>query len=198
MNSIIRFLRQKVISRKGLLVLGILCILALTVIAYRYWLDIDWNELVHAYGFLGIFILMLVSSMTVLFPLPGWTILAAAPAIMNLSGGDAFWLAVVATTGATLGESTGYFAGLWGRAVITEKHRENYVKIELWMRRYGSVAIFIIAMMPFPFDLVGIASGSLRFPLWKFLLFSWPGRLIRTMLLVYLGWGLFELVPVVC
>ncbi|MBT9163214.1 MAG: hypothetical protein DDT24_00118 [Chloroflexi bacterium] len=183
-------------NKKLLLVLGILCILALGFIVYQ--LDIDWKEIVRAYGFLGIFILMLVSSMTILVPLPGWAILVAAPGIMGLSGWGLFWLGMVATTGATLGETTGYLAGYWGRAVITEKHRRDYGKIELWMRRYGSMAIFVIAMMPFPFDLVGIVCGALRFPLWKFLLFSWPGRLVRTMLLIYLGWGLFELAPVVC
>lgn len=190
-KSIPRFLRRKVINRKGLLALGILCILALSFIVYQ--LDIEWGELVRRHGFVGIFILMLVTSMTILFPLPGWAVLVAAPGVMGLSGGMIFWLAIVATTGATLGEATGYLAGYWGRAVIREKHQKDYGKIERLMRRYGSAAIFIVAMMPFPFDLVGIASGALRFPLWKFLVYSWPGRLIRTMLLIYLGWGIFEI-----
>ncbi|MCL0078422.1 VTT domain-containing protein [Dehalococcoidia bacterium] len=185
------FLRRKVIRGKGLLVLGILCILVLSFIVYQ--LDIDWEELVREHGFVGIFILMLVTSMTILFPLPGWAVLVAAPGIMGLSGGGIFWLAVVATTGATLGEATGYLAGYWGRVMIPEKHRKNYEKIQRLMRSYGSKGIFIVAMMPFPFDLVGIASGALRFPLWKFLVYSWPGRMIRTIVLVHLGWGIFEI-----
>ncbi|MCL0056903.1 VTT domain-containing protein [Dehalococcoidia bacterium] len=185
------FLRRKVIRGKGLLVLGILCILVLSFIVYQ--LDIDWEELVREHGFVGIFILMLVTSMTILFPLPGWAVLVAAPGIMGLSGGGIFWLAVVATTGATLGEATGYLAGYCGRVMIPEKHRKNYEKIQRLMRSYGSKGIFIVAMMPFPFDLVGIASGALRFPLWKFLVYSWPGRMIRTVVLVHLGWGIFEI-----
>ena len=185
------FLRRKVIRGKGLLVLGILCILVLSFIVYQ--LDIDWEELVREHGFVGIFILMLVTSMTILFPLPGWAVLVAAPGIMGLSGGGIFWLAVVATTGATLGEATAYLAGYWGRVMIPEKHRKNYEKIQRLMRNYGSKGIFIVAMMPFPFDLVGIASGALRFPLWKFLVYSWPGRMIRTIVLVHLGWGIFEI-----
>ena len=185
------FLRRKVIRGKGLLVLGILCILVLSFIVYQ--LDIDWEELVREHGFVGIFILMLVTSMTILFPLPGWAVLVIAPGIMGLSGGGIFWLAVVATTGATLGETTGYLAGYWGRVMIPEKHQKNYEKIQRLMRNYGSKGIFIVAMMPFPFDLVGIASGVLRFPLWKFLVYSWPGRMIRTIVLVHLGWGIFEI-----
>jgi membrane protein DedA with SNARE-associated domain len=190
-KSIPAFLRRKVLNRKGLLVLGILSILALSIILWQ--LDIDWEELVRRHGFVGIFILMLVTSMTILFPLPGWGILVVAPGIMGISGWTVFWLAVVATTGATLGEATGYLAGYWGRMMIPEKHQKNYEKIQRLMTRYGSKGIFIVAMMPFPFDLVGIASGALRFPLWKFLVYSWPGRMIRTILVVYLGWGIFEI-----
>jgi membrane protein DedA with SNARE-associated domain len=190
-KSIIRLLRRKVINRKGLMVWGILCILALSFVVYQ--LDINWGELVRRHGFVGIFILMLVTSMTILFPLPGWAVLVAAPGVMGLSGWGILWLAAVATTGATLGETTGYLAGYWGRTVISEKHQKDYGKIERLMMRHGSKGIFIVAMMPFPFDLVGIASGALRFPLWKFLVYSWPGRLIRTILVVYLGWGIFEI-----
>ena len=185
------FLRRKMINRKGLLALGILCILVLSFVVYQ--LDIDWEQLVREHGFLGIFILMLVTSMTILFPLPGWAVLVAAPVIMQLSGWGMFWLAIVATTGATLGETTGFLAGYWGRVMIPEKHRKNYEKIQRLMSRYGSKGIFVVAMMPFPFDLVGIASGALRFPLWKFLVYSWPGRMIRTIVLVHLGWGIFEI-----
>lgn len=190
-KSITRFFRRKVINRNGLLILGILCILVLSFIVFQ--LDIDWLELVRRHGFVGIFILMLVTSMTILFPLPGWGVLVLAPGIMGVSGWMIFWLAIVATTGATLGETTAYLAGYWGRIVIPEKHQKKYDRIQHLMWRYGSPAIFIVSMMPFPFDLVGIACGALRFPLWKFLVYSWPGRLIRTMLLIYLGWGMFEI-----
>jgi len=190
-KSITRSLRRKVINRKGLLMLGILCILVLSFIVYQ--LDIAWGELVRRHGFLGIFILMLVTSATVLLPLPGWLVLGAAPGVMGISGWMIFLLAIVATTGATLGETTGWLAGYWGRIVIPEKHQQKYDRIQRLMWRYGSAAIFIVSAMPFPFDLVGIASGALRFPLWKFLVFSWPGRLIRTLLLLHLGWGIFEI-----
>lgn len=190
-KSILAFLHRKVINRKALLLLGILCILVLSFIVVQ--LDIDWEELVRRHGFVGIFILMLVSSMTILFPLPGWGILGLAPGIMGLSGWGIIWLAVMATTGATLGETTAYLAGYWGRVAIPEKHQKKYDEIQRLMWRYGSKGIFIVAMIPFPFDLVGLASGALRFPLWKFLVYSWPGRLIRTILVVYFGWGIFEI-----
>jgi uncharacterized membrane protein YdjX (TVP38/TMEM64 family) len=66
-----------------------------------------------------------------------------------------------------------------------------------WVKRWGAVAIFIFTVVPFfPFDLVGIAAGALRYPFWKFLLVCWLGRT-----LLYIGvalsgaWGWDALVP---
>jgi len=56
------------------------------------------------------------------------------------------------------------------------------------MKRYGSAAIFIFSLTPLPFDLVGIAAGSLRYPRWEFLLYCWAGRMIRELIIVYGGW----------
>ena len=186
-TSPIRFLRRRVITKRTLLVVGIILILALPAIVYQF--DIDWAEEIRRYGYPGIFFLSLVCSMTILFPLPGEAVLAAAPGIMKLAGAEVFWLGVVASTGGALGETTAYFAGLWGRVVIADKYQKDYGRVDRWMGRYGGPAIFVFALTPLPFDLVGIAAGSLRFPLWQFLLFCWAGRLIRALIVVYFGWG---------
>ena len=190
-NSTVQFLRERIVTKKGLLILGIILFLMLPVLVYL--LDIDWVMQIRVYGFPGIFLLSFFASMTILLPIPGEAVLAAAPGIMELSGIEVFWFGVVASIGGSLGELTGYFAGYWGRVVIKEKHEKGYGRVERWMRRYGGVAIFFFALTPLPFDLVGIVSGSLSFPLWKFLIFCWAGRLVRALLIVYLGWGSFQL-----
>ena len=48
------------------------------------------------------------------------------------------------------------------------------------------MAIFILSIVPFLFDLVGIAAGALRLPLWKFMLACWAGR---TILYVGMAWA---------
>ena len=185
-----RFALQKIGSKKGLLVLLIILMVAGSIAIYLS--DIDWEEEIRRYGFFGVFLLTMVSSMSILFPLPGEAVLAAAPAIMNLAGMEVCWLGVGAGIGGSLGEITAYFAGLWGRVVISEKYQRDYGRVERWMEKYGGPAIFIFALAPLPFDLVGIAAGSRRFKLWRFLIFCLAGRLVRSLIIVYLGWGSFN------
>jgi membrane protein DedA with SNARE-associated domain len=71
-----------------------------------------------------------------------------------------------------------------------------YEKAEGWLKRYGSFAVFLFALLPILiFDLLGIVAGSFRYPLWKFILACWAGRLIRCLVEAYLGWGAFGFLP---
>ena len=181
---------KSVLKRWGLFALMIIIILTTSV--YIYSLHIDWNSQVRSYGYAGIFIVSFIGSMTIFLPLPGEAVLAVAPAIMQLSGIELIFLSIVASIGASLGELTGYLAGYWGRAVINPKHEKRYVRVEHLMHRFGGPGVTVFALTPLPFDLVGIVAGSLRFPIWKFFLYCWAGRLIRALLVVYLGWTFFH------
>jgi len=183
----LKHLRGKFTYKRCLLALGIIAIIAASAIVYVS--DINWVLEIRTYRYYAIFFLMLVSSISILFPLPGEALLAASPGLLNLGGSELFWLGLVASIGAALGEITSYFAGYWGRAIITDKYQKGYSKVDHWMRSYGAPAIFVFSLTPLPFDLVGIAAGTLRFPLWKFLLYCWAGRLVRSLLIIYLGWG---------
>jgi len=98
----------------------------------------------------------------VLYPETGWP----GPISVGLAGG----------LGAAIGEVTGYLVGYSGRGIVSKRHA--YIKIEGWLRRWGSITIFVMSLVPFIFDVVGIAAGILRYPLWKFMLLSWLGRTI--------------------
>jgi len=181
-------LRDKIISKNSLLILMIVLLLVISIVIWQ--LDIDWKGYVKDYGYFGVFILMLVSGMTIFFPLPSEAVLALAPTpeLMDLSSySEISLLGFVASIGAALGEITSYYAGRWGRIVIAKKYQTSYNRIDKWMRHYGGPAIFVFSFTPLPFDLVGLAAGSLRFPLWKFLFYCWVGRLARALLVVHLG-----------
>ncbi|MBM3133359.1 MAG: VTT domain-containing protein [Chloroflexi bacterium] len=178
--------RRTSLRTKILLGLVVLVIVSMSIVLWR--LDIDWEQQVKTYGYFGVFLLTLVSNMTIIFPAPGAAVLAAAPSIMGLdSFGEITRLGIVASVGATMGESTSYFAGRWGRAVIAEKYEKTYGRVERWMKKHGGPAIVIFSSLPLPFDLVGIAAGSLRYPFWKFMLYCWIGRLPRELVIVHFG-----------
>ena len=188
--SKVHFFREKVVSRKSFQISVFILILALSVAIFilaRSYLDLGKFL---AYGYLGIFLISL-SCVTILFPLPWEAVIIGAGANLN-----PLWLGMVAATGATIGELSSYFVGYLGRKIILDKYLEKYKKADFWMKRYGSFAIFLFALLPIlMFDLIGIVAGSAKFPLWKFILACFAGRLIRCLVEAYLGYGAFRFLP---
>jgi membrane protein YqaA with SNARE-associated domain len=90
----------------------------------------------------------------------------------------------VAGAGQALGEMTGYLAGYSGQELIDNSPR--YEKLVSWMRRYGAVTIFVLALIPNPvFDVAGIVAGALRMPWWLYLLSAGAGKILKNVALAY-------------
>jgi len=124
------------------------------------------------YRYLGAFLISLTLNATVVLPAGNILILA----ILGATLPSATMVGLAGGAGAAIGEITGYMAGYSGRAMVQQQR--IYARLEGWVKKWGAMTIFIFAMVPFVFDLVGIAAGVLRFPIWKFLLACWLGRTI--------------------
>jgi len=139
--------------------------------------------------YIGIFVISAAASATLVIPIPG---LAMTSLIGTLSIGpwDPLLIGISSGLGATLGETTGYLLGYSGRMAIPDNR--TYERVVGWMKRWGSLTIFLLALLPNPlFDLAGLAAGVLKYPLWKFLLIGAAGRLPKHILFAYLGyWGI--------
>jgi len=141
-------------------------------------------------AYLIVFGVTLLSSCTILFPAPGVALVMAAAAKWNPA-----IVAMAASVGGTIGELTGYYAGYLGRKIIVTAYHERYEQAAGWMNRYGLWAIFAFALVPILiFDLIGLAAGALRLPVWKFLLACWAGRIVRSLIEAYFGAGFIPLV----
>jgi uncharacterized membrane protein YdjX (TVP38/TMEM64 family) len=141
------------------------------------------------YAYIGVFVLTFLNSCTVIFPAPGMALVLAAASKWNPA-----LVAVAAAIGGSLGEITGYYVGRAGKSVLVSEQSEIYKRAKRWMRRYGGWVVTFLAMVPLaPFDIVGIVAGGLKFPLGKFLLFAFLGRLPRTFVEVYFGRGLLHI-----
>jgi membrane protein YqaA with SNARE-associated domain len=143
-------------------------------------------------AYLVVFIVTLASNAAVFVPvaLHISIILAAAdkwnPAI----------IALVASVGGTLGEITAYYAGYLGKRVMHLENTPGYNRLASWMKRYGPWGIFFISLQPIlPVDIAGLLAGVSKLPLWKFLLPCWPGKIIKYLLLCYLGTAVLRLLP---
>jgi membrane protein YqaA with SNARE-associated domain len=94
-----------------------------------------------------------------------------------------------------LGEITAYYVGYGGQKLIALQDSRRYRIAKGWMNHYGGIAITILAFVPmFIFDFVGIAAGALKYPVGKFLLFCYAGRLPRAFIEAYFGSELFKFV----
>ncbi len=165
-------------------------LILLVLIFFSIYLYINRQEIQHFahYGYPGIFLISFLSNSTIIFPLPGVLITSAMGAVF-----DPFWVAVTAGVGATLGEVSGYLAGMAGKFVIEQKNW--YDKIMQAMQKYGVWMILVLAIIPNPFfDLAGIAAGVLRIPLWKFLLFCGIGKIIKMLVFSYSGFSLSQFI----
>jgi membrane protein YqaA with SNARE-associated domain len=172
--------------------LGAAVVISVAILCYaiiRLWPYLEGFE---EYGYLGAFLVAFITSSTVIFPLPGFAVIAVMAANPALNWG---LVGLVATIGGALGESTAYLAGYAGATIITHEQSKWYKMADRWMRRYGSATVFLFALTPLPFDIVGIAAGALRFPFWKFLLATTAGRLPKTLIGCYIAHKGWELLP---
>lgn len=159
-------------------ILALLAVIGITLLVFGLR---DRADELAAFGYPGIFLLSLLANATLILPAPGWAVTFAMGAVFHPLG-----VALAASTGATLGELTGYMAGFSGQAVI--ENTRAYEKLLGWTRRYGALTIIALAAVPNPiFDLAGIAAGALRMPIGLFLAYTWIGKMIKMGLLAYGG-----------
>jgi membrane protein YqaA with SNARE-associated domain len=135
------------------------------------------------YGFVGLFFIAFLSSASVLVPIPGLALAFASGGALNpLAVGLALG------TGAACGELTGYLAGAAGHGIIADN--SAYRQVSGYIKRYGIWAVFGLAVIPNPlFDVVGIISGILRIPVWRFFLAVWAGNVIKATVIALAGMG---------
>jgi membrane protein YqaA with SNARE-associated domain len=159
---------------------GVALVLAVGITATVLYLA-DEIQRFQAYGYPGIFAISLLGNATLILPAPSLAVVFAMGRVLH-----PLLVGLCAGPGEALGEITGYLAGYSGRAVI--ENRAMYERLEGWMRRYGGLTVFVLSVIPNPlFDLAGIAAGVLRYPPWRFLLFCWMGKTIKTIAFAYAG-----------
>ncbi len=154
---------------------GLLLVIAITAgIFYFYHNHPGRIDSLRDYGYPGAFFISIIFNATVILPVGNMIILSALGANLPMPG--PVIIGLVGGIGAAIGETTGYIAGRSGRDLISR--RELYHRVEGWLRRWGWLTVFVLSVVPFIFDVVGLTAGALRFPFWKYFIFCWLGRTI--------------------
>lgn len=135
-------------------------------------------------GLLGIFLLNLISSAALFFP---------APVFLSVSVGGYYFnpifVALAASLGSSLGEGVGYLFGDSGGELFDFKKRKIlYFLMHTLFEKYGTLIIFLFSLIPNPFiDGIGIFAGASEYPLKKFIIVVFLGRLVRNLILATAG-----------
>ncbi len=154
---------------------------------------LDWmQDFALQFGYLGIFIISFIGSVSIIFPIP-YTI------VIYLSGAflDPFFVAISGGLGAALGEFSGYALGYYGRTVVNKEKRRKMEYMVKLFDRYGPAAIFIFALTPLPDDLLFIPLGVMRYPFLKAFVPALLGKTLMTFILAYSGQQSIELIKTV-
>lgn len=174
------------LKKNYLAMITILLVIGLSVALFIFR---DSVKQLNNFGYLGAFLISLVASLTIILPVPGFYLLIPLASIFN-----PIFIALAASTGGIIGELSGYAAGRSGRHILAGN--KQYIRAEKWMKKWGIWAIMFFAFVPvLPFDVAGLASGALRFPLWEFMLAGWAGKSVKFILLLMFSSWAMQFIP---
>jgi membrane protein DedA with SNARE-associated domain len=183
-----------------LVVVGALMIGAFAQAVIFFIYDDEIAARLEGASYISIFLTNLASTATFLIPVPGLT--AAAQALIIDQGGEARfpWLVGVAGgLGMAVGEITAYYAGylgsefMRGRDLPGPRRFHGIIQrvvgwIDWLMDRWGMPTLFVLSAVPNPvFEIAGITAGSVRMKFRRFFVSVTAGKIVRGILLAYLG-----------
>lgn len=161
------------------------------------------HDFARTYGLVGIFFGAIIANATVFLPIPFDALIFFAGANPQLAGFESFSfisaiaIALIGGIGAAMGEMTAYIAGLTGVKALEKFHKKEFGKlksIRYKLHHQGMWFIFFGLLTPFPFDIVGITAGVIKYDYKKFLVAAAAGKSLRYFIVFLAGHFGFELV----
>jgi membrane protein YqaA with SNARE-associated domain len=172
---------RDIVFRLGLITF----VIAFVIVGVILWLTDSLNTENIGYG--GVWIVSFIAAGSIILPIPGpaAVCIAAAPDL----GLNPLIIGVVSASAEALGEMTGYMAGLSGRSLL--ERNKYYPKFHSLLQRRGGIILFVGATIPNPlFDVLGIAAGSIGYPIKRFLAVVFIGKAIKSTGIAYACfWG---------
>jgi len=125
-------------------------------------------------GYASIWFLAFIGAALIFLPVSALAAVCVAVAV-DL---NPFMVAVVAASAEAVGELTGYLAGMGGSSLF-ERNR-FYLRFKQLFLRYAGLTIVLFSIIPNPlFDIVGVAAGSILYPVKRFLLLVFIGKVVK-------------------
>lgn len=148
-------------------------------------------------GYLGVILLMGIESACI--PVPSELIMPFAGYLVSRGEMNFWWASLAGGFGCLWGSMLAYYIGKYGGRLFIEKYGK-YILIsgsdldlaDKWFKKYGVNATFFSRLMPVIRTFISLPAGIAKVDLKKFIIYSFVGSVIWSMLLVYLGMVLGE------
>lgn len=139
----------------------------------------DPLEPLGAWGYPGIFLVMLINNLTIFLPAVGHAFLLAAAQHLN-----PWLLGIIGGAGATLGELSGYIVGHHGGRMLIGRRLYDHYRSRRGVRgNFLGPTLMLFAATPLPMDIAGIIAGAVHYPVLRFLVWVGIGKIINTTLI---------------
>ncbi len=151
------------------------------------------TSMVQSWGYIGIFVLMLLESSSL--PIPSEVVLPFAGYLVA-QGLLNFWLAVLTATFAGIfGSLIDYYVGLKGTSILARRQNIHNLlygggrmeTVERWFKKYGAAAVLLSRLIPGFRTIISFPAGAAKMALPKFIVFTTVGCLLWNILLIYVG-----------
>lgn len=135
-------------------------------------------------GLVGVFFLNLLGSATIFLPAPGFLAVGISATQIN-----PLIVAAIGALGAAIGEGTTFLFGYTSTKLFNlERHRWLKKFKKIVFDTWGGVAILLFAFIPNPFfDGIGILAGIAHYPIKRFIILTFIGRLLRYIVIGYVS-----------
>jgi membrane protein YqaA with SNARE-associated domain len=122
-------------------------------------------------GYLGVFIYGILGPVTTIIPVMSQHL-------------NIYILATVAAAGMVLNDTLAYIIGRNADVFIDKS--KKVMLVEKWVDRYGYITLVVIAILPVPYDFIGLLAGYLDLSFKKYAIPLFVGKFIR---IVFVGMG---------
>lgn len=149
-------------------------------------------SVISASGYVGIVLLMGIESAAI--PLPSEIIMPFAGFLVAQGRFSLLGIALAGAIGSVIGSAITYWVGLYGGRPLIE-HYGKYVFIshhdlnvsDRFFARYGLMATFIGRLLPVVRTFISVPAGIARVPFVRFLIYSFIGSFLWSLLLGFIG-----------
>jgi hypothetical protein len=135
--------------------------------------------------YVGVFLISVFGNFTIIFPVPYLFVLLLIALQPGFTLFDGLMLGIVAGAGAAIGEIVAWLLGRsQSKSLESSPTGQQLLKIRGQIERgYGGLLIFIYAATPLPDDILLIALGATKYPLWKAILFCFFGKVVLALII---------------